>query len=154
MNNKLLEPAHSTEYIRDNGAVTVYIRKPLDGHFEIGTIAVLTIQVTTPSDPYGKCTARMDINVVNPYRIGYFDEPQQIQWSIGVRELRVLRSFPWLHDILISDSKDYLSLPEFIDAFVKMGGIKSKSYDTKYEELKMEFDMSSGPTFLEYLRPN
>lgn len=154
MSQDPLDSVYSMEYIRDNGVVTAYIGKPLEGYAEAGIIAMLTIEVKTPCDPIGKCTARMDIHISNNYRIGYFDSPQKIEWEIGVRELRVLKAFPWLHDILIAGNEDCLSLPDFIQSFEKMGGIKSDSFSANYEELKSDFDMSSGPTFAEYSRPN
>lgn len=149
-----LESVYSMEYIRDNGVVTVYIKEPPEGHFEVGSIAILTIEVVTPCDPEGKCTARMDIDVVNHYKIGHFDSPQEIQWNVGIRELRVLKAFPWLHDILISGSEDSVSIPDFICSFVEKGGLQSDCFRENYEKLKSEFDMSSQPTFEEYSRPN
>lgn len=154
MNRDPLESVYSMEYIRDNGVVTAYIKEPPEGHFEVGSIAVLTIEVATPCDPVGRCTARMDIDLVNHYRIGYFDSPQEFQWNVGVRELRILKALPWLHDILISGFEDCLSIPDFMISFVKKGGILSDCFSENYERLKADFDMSSGPTFAEFSRPN
>ena len=80
--------------------------------------------------------------------------PQDISWEIGLRELRVLRAFPWLHDILINSENDCLSLPSFLQFFEENGGNRSKCFDNTYGKIKTTFDTTSQPTFEEQSRPN
>lgn len=144
--------AYSINYLRKHGKVTAYIEPPLDSDSE--AIAQLSINIETPKDPRGKCAARLDIRLINAYKIGYFDSRQEISWTIGVSELRVLKAFPWLHDALICGTDNCLSMPEFLKKFTSSGGQLSKCFVSDYAAIKNRFDLSSNPTFEELYRPN
>ena len=68
-------PDANIEYLKENGEVTFHLGAPIKEH----SICQFTIEVKTPLEPHGKCAIRMDMDFVNHYKIGHFDEPQSLE---------------------------------------------------------------------------
>ena len=126
----------SIEYIRRNGKGTFYLNTPIKEN----SICQLLVGIKTPSDPHGKCLVRMDIDFINNYKTGTFDEPQEIEFDCDVGCLKTLKAFPFLLDIFTNSKTSSLEIRKVIDDLEWNGFNKSDSVERTYGILKQIYD--------------
>ncbi len=143
------DTVYNVKYLKRYGVVTVYLSAPTEliGIEHSTSIAAITLEVTTPCDPKDRCTARMEIAIVNDYSLGYFDDPQEINWTVGIQELKVLKAFPLILDALVAEDGNDVTVTMLMDRLESAGVKRGKNFNKKIAEIRKSFNSTSGPTY-------
>lgn len=138
------------EYLKENGEVTFHLGSPMKEH----SICQFTIEVKTPLDPYGKCAIRMDMDFVNHYKIGSFNEPQQLECDFDVKDLKALSAFPKILEVLTNTQDELLRISTVLLELERHGFKKGSRVDGVYKQLQEAFDRNSQPYYTQELNVN
>ena len=135
------------QYLKEHGEVSFWLCTPVNDY----SICQLSIEVITPIDPESKCAVRMNLDFVNPYKLGHFDDNQELECHFGIKELKTLRAFPVLLEILTSADADTVKICDVLNALESAGFKKGKGLNERLIELRESFNAISGPTAEQYL---
>ncbi|MBE0362117.1 hypothetical protein PULV_a3916 [Pseudoalteromonas ulvae UL12] len=91
-------------------------------------------------DLHSKCVIRIDLDFVNHYKLGHFDEPQELESEVSVKELKALVAFPELLKILTNTEDESIKISTVLFSLEDCGFKKGPRVDDMYKQLKEAFD--------------
>jgi hypothetical protein len=124
---------HPKKYICDEANIEIGLSAPFEDEEEMGKIAEINIYINLPCDIKGKCYSCMDIEIFNPVYEGDFSGSHSLSWKIDEKELHILSALPWMHNALIEDANDGISIMNLVNRLEQRGVSRSECFNEYYK---------------------
>ena len=108
---------YSVDYLRDNAKIVYGLLQPQ----KVDSVCEFFIELSTPDDPDGKSAALIEIHFMDYHRIGEPGATFPVEMEMGIHELKVLRAFPRLLEILTDFEGIQISIEDLCSKLDKAG---------------------------------